>query len=84
SFPRAGATLSLDFAHAGPETDALLADLHAICREAGGRVYAAKDASAPAACLSPGDAAMARFRPHVDPRFESDLWRRLAGPAQAG
>ena len=58
SFPRHGVSLALDFP-ASPAVFALLARLHAICFEHGGRLYLAKDACAGAESLRhyPGVAA---------------------------
>ncbi|MEM1042645.1 MAG: FAD-binding oxidoreductase [Bacteroidota bacterium] len=78
SFPRPGVTLALDFPNRGARTRLLFADLDALVREAGGRLYPAKDA-----CMSGED--FRRFYPEwetfaafVDPAFSSSFWRRVA------
>lgn len=47
SFPRPGATLTLDFPNKGGRTVRLFERLDGIVREAGGRIYLAKDARMP-------------------------------------
>lgn len=77
SFPRPGATLSLDFAFHGKQTLQLLDDLDAIVVAAGGAVYPAKDARMSAASFQryfPQWETLERFR---DPRFSSSFWRRV-------
>jgi FAD/FMN-containing dehydrogenase len=44
SFPMPGTTLALDFPYRGPATETLVHELNAVVRDAGGRVYLAKDA----------------------------------------
>jgi FAD/FMN-containing dehydrogenase len=84
SFPRPGYTLALDFPNRGEATAQLLDALDLIVLEAGGRVYAAKDARMSARAFRafyPEWQAFARF---VDPRFSSSFWRRVtAGAAEA-
>jgi FAD/FMN-containing dehydrogenase len=84
SFPRPGYTLALDFPNRGEATAQLLDALDLIVLEAGGRVYAAKDARMSARSFRafyPEWQAFARF---VDPRFSSSFWRRVtAGAAEA-
>ena len=88
SFPMRGVTLALDIPRA-PGADALMRGLERIARDAGGRIYLAKDAT-----MSPEtfaetypelpkfEAALREFDP--DGRFASDQSRRLGigrGPA---
>lgn len=77
SFPQPGVTLALDFPNRGARTRVLFAELDALVREAGGRLYPAKDA-----CMSGED--FRRFYPewetfaeHIDPAFSSSFWRRV-------
>lgn len=78
SFPRAGTTVTLDFAGRNERLLLpMLDDFDAIVEAAGGAVYPAKDAR-----MSP--ARFRRFFPrweelarHVDPRFSSSFWRRV-------
>lgn len=77
SFPMPGTTLALDFANSGASTLALLDKLDAIVREAGGRLYPAKDGRLPRTMFEQGYPALERFRAHVDPGFSSTFWRRM-------
>jgi FAD/FMN-containing dehydrogenase len=72
-----GTTLALDFPIKGASTFALLDRLDAIVAEAGGRIYAAKDARMPAEMFRRGYPALERFKNFVDPRMSSSLARRL-------
>ena len=79
SFPMPGVTLALDFPIKGPQTFALFDDLDAIVREAGGRLYPAKDAR-----MSPADYVCfypqwEEFSQYLDPNFSSSFWRRVTG-----
>ena len=77
SFPREGTTLAVDFAVRGNRPFALLDDLDAIVREAGGAVYPAKDARMSPESFRAFFPGLDRFRPHQDPRFSSSFWRRV-------
>lgn len=77
SFPKQGTTLALDFANRGSETLSLLDKLDAIVREAGGRLYPAKDGRLPASMFQAGYPALDQFRPHMDPRMSSAFSRRM-------
>lgn len=77
SFPREGTTLALDFPNRGDTTLRLLARLDAVVREAGGRLYPAKDGRLPADLFRAGYPALDTFRPHVDAGFSSSFWRRI-------
>lgn len=81
SFPMRGVTLALDIPNA-PGADELLNSLEFVARDAGGRIYLAKDSHQSAATfratyprLAEFEAVLAEFDP--DKRFESDLSRRL-------
>lgn len=79
SFPRAGATLALDFPNRGGATVALMNRLDAVVREARGRLYPAKDARMSAAMFRAGyGETLEAFRACVDPAFSSDFWRRVS------
>jgi FAD/FMN-containing dehydrogenase len=78
SFPRAGVTLALDFPNKGAKTLRLMAELYAMVRDHGGRLYPGKDA------LMPGEQFRAQyaevlpaFREAIDPAFSSSFWRRV-------
>lgn len=79
SFPQPGATLALDFPNRGDRTHALFARLDAIVREAGGRIYLAKDARMPRAMFEAGYPRLAEFLQYRDPGISSALSRRLMG-----
>jgi FAD/FMN-containing dehydrogenase len=79
SFARPGLTLAVDFAVRGAPTLALLDDLDAVVREAGGAVYPAKDARMSRESFRAFFPALDRFTPHRDPRFSSSFWRRVHG-----
>ena len=77
SFASPGTTLALDFRNRGGSTLALLARLDAVVREAGGRLYPAKDGRIPAAMFAAGYPLLSEFVPHVDPGLSSGFWRRV-------
>jgi L-gulonolactone oxidase len=77
SFPRTGTTLALDFSNRGASTLALMERLDAIVREAGGRLYPAKDGRISAAMFRDGYPQFEIFRRHVDPHFSSHFWARV-------
>jgi L-gulonolactone oxidase len=77
SFPREGATLALDFPNRGSSTLQLMERLDAIVRDAAGALYPAKDGRMSADMFRSGYPNWERFRPHIDPAFESDFWRRV-------
>ncbi|MEP7175787.1 MAG: FAD-binding oxidoreductase [Gemmatimonadales bacterium] len=77
SFPREGMTLAVDFAVRGRRTLALLDDLDAVVREAGGAVYPAKDARMSAESFRAFFPGLERFTAHRDPKFSSSFWRRV-------
>ncbi len=79
SFPKAGTSLALDFPNRGPETLRLLDELDAIVKQAGGRLYPAKDGRLPAAMFREGYPRVDRFVPHLDPGLSSSFWRRMQG-----
>ncbi|WP_338844434.1 FAD-binding oxidoreductase [Massilia sp. W12] len=78
SFPLPGISLALDFPNRGPSLHALFARLDAIVQEAGGRLYAAKDARMPATLFQAGYPDWREFARHIDPHFSSALWRRVS------
>ncbi len=77
SFPRPGVTLALDFPNRGKTTLDLLERLDEVVRGANGAVYAAKDARMSSNSFRSYFPALEHFRPNVDPRFSSSLWRRV-------
>ena len=79
SFPRPGVTLALDFPNRGEETLKLLDRLDAIVREAGGRIYLAKDARMSRDMFEAGYPRLAEFQQYRDPGMSSAMSRRLLG-----
>lgn len=80
SFPMPGTTLALDFPNRGSRTLALLTRLDAVTREAGGRIYPAKDGRVSAADFQHGYPGWQAFAQHIDPRCSSSFWRRVSAP----
>lgn len=78
SFPREGVTLALDFPNRKARTARLFERLDAIVGEAQGRLYPAKDGRMPATMFRQGFPLLEQFSRQVDPRFESDFWRRMS------
>ena len=79
SFPQPGVTLALDFPNKGDRTSKLFERLDAIVREAGGRVYLAKDARMPRDLFEAGYPRLAEFLQYRDTGISSALSRRLIG-----
>jgi FAD/FMN-containing dehydrogenase len=79
SFPQPGATLALDFPNHGGRTRALFARLDDIVREAGGRIYSAKDARMPRELFESGYPHLNEFLKYRDPGISSAMSRRLMG-----
>ena len=79
SFPRPGVTLALDFPNRGDDTLKLLDRLDAIVREAGGRIYLAKDARMSREMFESGYPLLDEFRKYRDPGMSSAMSRRLLG-----
>jgi FAD/FMN-containing dehydrogenase len=79
SFPQPGVTLALDFPNHGKRTMKLFDRLNAIIREAGGRIYMAKDACMPRDLFEAGYPRLAEFLQYRDPGISSALSRRLMG-----
>jgi L-gulonolactone oxidase len=77
SFPMPGTTLALDFPNRGARTLKLLDRLHAITREAGGRLYPAKDGCMSADDFQRGYPRWREYEPHIDPQCSSSFWRRV-------
>ena len=77
SYPLAGANLALDFPNGGAATLALFERLDVIVREAGGRLYPAKDARMSGALFRQGYPRWQEFSQYVDPKFSSNFWRRV-------
>lgn len=79
SFAQPGVTLALDFPNRGARTLQLFELLDAIVREAGGRLYMAKDARMPRELFEAGYPRLTEFLRYRDPGISSALSRRLMG-----
>ncbi|MBC7488880.1 MAG: FAD-binding oxidoreductase [Glaciimonas sp.] len=79
SFPMPGVTLALDFPNKGEKTLALLRCLDDIVRDAGGRIYPAKDSCMPRDLFEAGYPNLAEFVKYRDPGISSAMSRRLMG-----
>ncbi|MEJ2756763.1 MAG: FAD-binding protein, partial [Gammaproteobacteria bacterium] len=77
SFPQPGVTLALDFPNNGTRTHTLFARLDAIVREAGGRLYLAKDARMPRDLFEQGYPLLSKFITYRDPGIRSAMSHRL-------
>ena len=77
SFPRAGATLALDFPNRGDETLSLMRRLDEIVHGAGGALYPAKDGRMSATMFRSAYPRWEAFAAHKDPHMSSDFWRRV-------
>lgn len=77
SFPMEGTTLALDFPNGGTRTHRLFERLDAIVREAGGRIYPAKDARMPRDLFLSGYPRLDEFLRWRDPGIQSDMAKRL-------
>jgi len=79
SFPAPGLTLALDFPNRGPKTFDLLARLDEVVRQAGGRLYPAKDARMRGEDFRTAYPSWPELEALRDPRFDSSFWRRVRG-----
>ena len=79
SFPMPGVTLALDFPNHGDSTLNLFNRLDSIVRNAGGRLYPAKDARMPRDVFEAGFPRLQEFLAYRDPGISSSMSRRLLG-----
>lgn len=79
SFPQSGVTLALDFPNKGERTQTLFKRLDSIVREAGGRIYLAKDARMPRDLFEAGYPRLNEFLQYRDLGISSAMSRRLMG-----
>jgi FAD/FMN-containing dehydrogenase len=79
SFPGPGVTLALDFPNRNDRTHRLLERLDEVVREAGGRIYPAKDARMPRDLFESGYPKLGEFLNYRDAGISSALSRRLMG-----
>lgn len=80
SFPLPGSTLALDFPQQGEATAKLFARLDDIVREAGGRLYPAKDAHMSRKDFQTFYPEWTRLETLRDPCLQSRFWQRVATP----
>ena len=78
SFPRPGATLTLDFPYRGDVTLALMSRLDAIVRDARGALYPAKDGRMSAEMFKLSFPQWESLAALKDPGINSDFWRRVS------
>jgi FAD/FMN-containing dehydrogenase len=78
SFPRPGSTLALDFPQSAELETRLFPRLDAIVREAGGRLYAAKDAHMGGNDFRRGYPMWEKLEAARDPAICSRFWKRVA------
>ncbi|WP_185985079.1 FAD-binding oxidoreductase [Aureimonas mangrovi] len=81
SFPREGYTLTLDFAHKGGATLALLDELDMIAISAGGAVNPYKDGRMSREVFARSFPQWRKLEGLRDPRIASDFWRRVTQEA---
>lgn len=81
SFPMPGTTLALDFPNKGLATEKLFATLDKIVLEAGGRLNPSKDARMTREMFENTFLNRDEFEKFRDPKFESQMSRRLMGAA---
>lgn len=79
SFPEPGITLALDFPNQGDKTLSLFDRLDAIVREAGGRLYPAKDARMSRSMFEAGYPRLNEFLAYRDAGISSAFSRRVMG-----
>ncbi len=77
SFPREGATLTLDFPYLGVQTDALLDKLDSLVLTAGGRINPYKDAHMSAETFARSFPDTELFRQNMDPMARSTFAERV-------
>jgi FAD/FMN-containing dehydrogenase len=77
SFPQEGITLALDFPNRGERPQRLFVELDSIVRNAGGRLYPAKDGRMPGSLFRSGYPLWPEFARFIDPRCSSTFWRRV-------
>jgi L-gulonolactone oxidase len=81
SFPMPGVTLALDFPNRGDSTKRLLREMEEVVLSAGGRLYAAKDATMSGATFRAGYPNWRAVEARRDRAMMSDFWRRVTADA---
>lgn len=77
SFPTEGYTLAVDFPNLGEATRKLLASWDGIVKQAGGRLYPAKDSLMTAGLFQTSYPNWKKIIESMDPNFSSSFWRRV-------
>jgi FAD/FMN-containing dehydrogenase len=77
SFPRAGTTLALDFPETGRPRETIFPRLDTIIREAGGRMYPAKDAHMSGEDFRRNYPQWEQLEAMRDPALLSHFWKRV-------
>ena len=77
SFPMPGVTLAMDFPNKGAETLKLFDRLDSIVKEAGGRLYPAKDTRMKKETYINGYSNFNEFIQHLDPNISSTFMKRI-------
>lgn len=77
SFSREGTTLAMDFPFQGDKTLSFLNELDVIVKQAGGRLYPAKDARMSADLFQQAYPQWNELESLRDPKISSDFWRRV-------
>jgi len=78
-FPQPGVSLALDFSNKGSLSLKLFERLDAVVKEAGGRIYLAKDARISRDFFETSYSRLREFLPYRDPGITSAMSRRLMG-----
>ncbi|MFP4369308.1 MAG: FAD-dependent oxidoreductase [Candidatus Kapaibacterium sp.] len=77
SFPEPGITMAIDFKMVGQKTLDLIDQLDDIVRDAGGKLYPAKDAHMSGEDFRRFYPIYEEFLKYKDPKFSSSFWRRV-------
>jgi len=78
SFPMKGATLALDFPNNGEKTLKLLSILDELVKQAGGKLYPAKDGRMSKEMFEFSYPSLSSFKKHIDPALSSNFWKRIS------
>jgi FAD/FMN-containing dehydrogenase len=77
SFPSPGITMAIDFRNYGESTLKELTKLDKIVKDAGGRLYPAKDSRMKGSDFKEFYPKLDEFTKFIDPKFSSDFWVRM-------
>lgn len=79
SFPRPGITLAVDFRMTGERTLKAIEEADKLVRQAGGRLYPAKDSRMSPEMFEFSYPNFREFEKYIDPKYSSSFWRRVTG-----